>query len=299
MMDNVLTLIGEPKAAALLSDHAAAAAQAIADTGGRAGAQDWLSPGVACDLPFAHDDAKAAADAAAGALSGLPFDIIAQTVSGRRKKLLVADLESTIIENEMLDELAEACGIGNEIAQITARAMAGQLDFEGAIKARVAMLKDLPERALEDSLAAIRFTPGAAALVATMRANGAYCALVSGGFEFFTGWVRNRLGFDTDQANGLEIENGRLTGTVREPILGRDAKREALLRFSANQGIDTSDAITVGDGANDMAMLETAGAGVAFRAKPVVAEAADMRIDHGDLTALLYIQGYRNTEFRA
>ena len=294
-MDNILTLIGEPTDTALTAEDVTNAAAAVREAGGTVGAADWLASGIACDLPF--DGPRDVVGPARAALSGRPVDIVAQPTQGRRKQLLVADMESTIIENEMLDELATVCGIGEAIADITARAMAGELDFEGAIKERVAMLKGLGEGALEDSLGTIRITSGAATLVATMRGSGAYCALVSGGFEFYTGWVRRRLGFDYDQANRLAIEDGALSGGVGEPILGRDAKREALLRLSAERGIQAADAITVGDGANDLAMLETAGMGVAFRAKPIVAERARARIDHGDLTALLYIQGYRREEF--
>lgn len=295
MMDNVLTLIGDPATATLTASDADAATAAIRAQGGQTGIADWLDIGIACDLPF--DGAADAAAAVRDALAGRPVDIVTQNLAGRRKRLLVADMESTIIENEMLDELAAACGIGPAIADITARAMAGELDFEGALRERVGMLKGLPESALEEALATIKIMPGAAALVATMRSKGAYCALVSGGFRFFTGWVRERLGFDYDQANRLEFESGHLSGAVTDPILGRDAKREALLRLCAEQGIAPTAAITVGDGANDLAMLETAGMGVAFHAKPVVAESARVRIDHGDLSALLYIQGYRQDEF--
>ncbi len=298
MMDNVLTLIGDPATISLTPDDARAAADAIAESGARTAEADWLAPEIACDLPFTGGEREPVAAAVRERLTDRPINIVVQAAYGRRKRLLVADMESTIIENEMLDELAAARGIGETIADITARAMAGELDFEGALKARVEMLRGLPANALEESLATIRITPGAATLVATMRANGAYCALVSGGFLFFTGWIRDRLGFDYDQANRLEIDNGNLTGAVTEPILGRDAKRKALLRLAAERGLTPNDAITVGDGANDLAMLETAGMGVAFRAKPIVAERAQARIDHGDLTALLYLQGYRLEEFR-
>jgi phosphoserine phosphatase len=207
-------------------------------------------------------------------------------------------MESTMIENEMLDELAAEVGLGAKIADITARAMAGELDFEGSIIARVAMLEGLEEAALDRALKAIRFTPGAATLVATMRANGAYCALVSGGFEFFTRWVRLRLGFDTDQANKLGIRAGKLSGKLVGPILGREAKRAALARLTTAQGITVAAAIAVGDGANDLDMLIAAGMGVAFRAKPIVANRAAARIDHADLRALLYLQGYRQADLR-
>jgi len=295
MMNNVLTLISDPVAVALTLEDTLAAEMAIKEAGGEVGTAVWLAPGIACDLPF--NAPLNIADGVRKALSGRPLDVVTQPATERRKKLMVADMESTIIENEMLDELAELRGIGKAITDITARAMAGELNFEDAIKARVNMLKGLSESALEDALATIRITPGAATLVATMRSNGAYCALVSGGFEFFTSWVRQRLGFDYDQANHLEIKHGALTGSVREPVLGRNAKHETLLHLSAEHGIDPTKAITVGDGANDLAMLEAAGMGVGFRAKPIVAKQVRVRVDYGDLTALLYIQGYRGTEF--
>lgn len=261
------------------------------------GSADWLAPGHACDVMTAASP-ESAEPSARDILGGAPVDIVVQPVAGRRKRLLVADMESTIIENEMLDELADELGLREEIAAITARAMRGELDFEGAIKARVGMLAGLEIAALERSCAKIRIMPGAAELVATMRADGAYCALVSGGFDFYTGKMRCQLGFDYDQANRLDVAEGRLIGTVGEPILGREAKRAALERLAKAQGIDLGAAITVGDGANDLDMLAAAGMGVSYRAKPIVAEAAKARVDHGDLTALLYIQGYRQADFR-
>ncbi len=297
MMNNVLTLISNPATAALKPEVAKTAAEAIASFGTETGEIVWLAPNVACDLPFNGNSPEKVVEAVRTAIADTPIDTVAQKSSGRRKSLLVADMESTIIENEMLDELAAAQGIGDAIADITARAMAGELNFEGALRARVNMLKGLDEGALEQALSSIRIMPGAATLVSTMRANGAYCALVSGGFRYYTGWVRHQLGFNYDQSNRLEIVDGKLTGNVFDPILGRDAKREALVRLSAGRGITPLAAITVGDGANDLAMLEAAGMGVAFHAKPIVAESARVRIDHGDLTALLYLQGYRLEEF--
>lgn len=297
-MDNVLTLISNPATPAVDPETAQAAATTMAASGAQTGEIVWLARNVACDIPFSGIGSEKAAEALQRVTAGKPIDIVTQSTTGRKKSLLVADMESTIIENEMLDELAAAQGIGNAIADITARAMAGELDFEGALRARVAMLKGLDESALEQALSAIRIMPGAAALVATMRAHGAFCALVSGGFRYYTGWVRRRLGFDYDQSNQLEIVDGTLSGEVLDPILGRDAKREALLRLSAEQGITPAMAITVGDGANDLAMLDAAGLGVAYHAKPIVAESAKVRIDHGDLTALLFMQGYRLDEFR-
>jgi phosphoserine phosphatase len=278
------------------------AADRISDASVRAAEQclattvDWLAKGVAGDLATDLPPPEAE-QRVRGALAGAPVDVVAQAATGRRKRLLVADMESTIIENEMLDELAEELGLRERIAAITARAMRGELDFEGALRERVAMLAGLEIAALERAQEKIRIMPGARALVATMRAGGAYCALVSGGFDYYTAIVRAELGFDYDQANRLGVRDGKLSGEVIPPILGRDAKRAALERLARERGIEVCHAITVGDGANDLDMLAAAGTGVAFRAKPLVAEAARARIDHGDLTALLYIQGYRRDEF--
>ncbi len=219
-----------------------------------------------------------------------------------RKRLLVADMESTIIEQEMLDELADFIGAREKIATITERAMRGELDFEAALKERVALLAGLDASVLDQAAERITVMPGAETLIRTMKANGAYCALVSGGFTVFTERVARRLGFNEHQANVLEIAGGKLTGRVVEPILGREAKRLALLGLTAMLGIDPRETIAVGDGANDLAMLEAAGLGVAFRAKPKVCEAvANMPngavVTRGDLTALLYLQGYAESEF--
>lgn len=240
----------------------------------------------------------------AAALTGAQVDlnVIPDDISLRRKHVLVADMESTIIEQEMLDELGDLIGKRNVIEDITARAMRGELDFESALKERVAMLAGLDARVLDEVAERITLMPGAEALIRTMSAHGAYCALVSGGFTVFTGMIARRLGFDEHQANTLEIIDGRLTGRVVPPILGREAKLAALRRIASECGVDMALTLAVGDGANDLDMLREAGLGVAFRAKPKVREAVAALdngavVTHGDLTALLYLQAYSQADF--
>ena len=295
-MEHVLTVIAPP--ASGLLDRAAldAAREAIRALGALAGSPRWLKEAEAADIPF-EDIAPDAAEAAArAALGDAPVDLVAQAAEGRRKRLLVADMDSTIVVGETLDELAAHAGLKERIAAITARAMNGELDFAEALRERVAMLAGLPESALAAVHRRLAFMPGAATLVATMRAHGAYAALVSGGFRFFTSRVAAALGFDLDQGNELEIDGAALTGRVVEPILDKDAKLATLRRLAAAQGLPLSAALTVGDGANDLPMLQAAGLGVAFRAKPSVAAAARARVTHGDLTALLWAQGYTEAE---
>jgi phosphoserine phosphatase len=256
----------------------------------------WLSPGEACDLPMTGDEAAALA-AARSAFADAPVDVNLVPTAGRRKRLLIADMESTLIRNEMLDELAQTIGIGDKVAAITARTMNGELDFTASLRARVALFKGLPATRLDEVAGRIVEMPGAATLIATMRANGAHTAIVSGGFTCFTGMVRARLGADRDAGNVLDIADGALLGTVREPILDAAGKAAALTRFAADQSIDVAAAIATGDGANDLAMLGLAGMGVAFRAKPRVAAAARTVVTHGDLTALLFLQGYPREAF--
>jgi phosphoserine phosphatase len=294
-MQQVLTLVAPPDAP-LSPAETAAARDALEALGAPTLAADWLAPGLAADIPFDDLDPEQAGAAARGVLSG-PRDVIAQHAAGRRKRLLVADMDSTIVTSETLDELAAFAGLKEKIAAITARAMNGELDFAAALRERVAMLKGLSADALERTWAATQLTPGAQTLVATMRAHGAFCALVSGGFTFFTGRVRALVGFDLDQANVLQLAEGKLAGTVAEPILDRQAKLATLRRLAAERGLSLAEACTVGDGANDLPMLQAAGLGVAFRAKPSVAAAARVRVDHGDLTALLFAQGFRAAEF--
>lgn len=296
-MSHVLSLIGAPGAHSL--DQALAARLAATLPG--AGRPHWLGPGEACDIPFAPDaaaDPGAIADAARAQLEGAPVDANVLPAEGRAKALLVADMDSTIIEQECIDEIADFAGLKPAVAAITERAMRGELEFEAALRERVGLLKGLEEAVLQQVFdERLTFTPGGHTLIATMRAHGAYCVLVSGGFSFFTSRVADHVGFHVQQANTLGVTQGRLSGLVGEPILGRDAKLEALRRHRAELGLRPEDTIAVGDGANDLAMIQEAGLGVAFHAKPIVAEQARARIEHGDLTALLYLQGYARDAF--
>lgn len=294
-MANVLTLIAPP--GALPTAAPGQVREALHRLGATAGTPDWLAPETAADLPFealAAEQAVAAARAALG--PGAAVDLIAQPAEGRRKRLLLADMDSTIVTTETLDELAAFAGLKERIATITARAMNGELDFRAALRERVGMLAGLPVEALERTWEATALMPGAAALVRTMRDHGAHCVLVSGGFTFFTGRVADRVGFHAHHSNTLEIAEGRLTGKVAEPILDKDAKLATLKSLAAEHGLPLAATLAVGDGANDLPMLQAAGLGVAFRAKPVVAAAARARVEHADLTALLYAQGYRAGE---
>ena len=227
----------------------------------------------------------------------MPLDIAIQPAEDRKKKLIICDMDSTIIEQECIDELADAAGVRGEVSEITARAMRGEIAFEAALKARVALLKGLPESMLQKVWEEqITFTDGAKELIATMKANDAHCALVSGGFTFFTGKVAEALGFDAPYANELITENGVLTGEVAEPILGKDSKVATLAQLMHSQRLSPRLVITVGDGANDIPMLCAAGLGIALHGKPKVREAADICIDYGDLRNLLYLQGYSDDE---
>jgi phosphoserine phosphatase len=285
---NVLVLISDPARPAVTDTVVSAATEALKSGGATVGSPDWLDKGIACDLPF---------DGPAAPVSLPGVDGVALPAAGRRKKLLVADMESTMIHNEMLDELADFLGLREKIAGITARAMNGEIDFAGALEERVGLLKGLPVGKLDEAATRIRYMPGSATLIATLRKNGAYCALVSGGFTYFTTMVRKALGFDLDAANVLEHDGTSLAGTVAHPILGKEAKLTTLQRLAAERGLIEADTVSVGDGANDLPMLKAAGLGVAFHAKPAVAAEVPARIDHGDLTALLYLQGYRRSEF--
>ena len=293
-MDYVATLIVPRGQVAVLDPAAAGLARAIG-----AGTPSILAPGEAADLFFASaEPVESLRTRIQAEVASAPIDVVVQSAAHRKKKLLVADMDSTIIGQECIDELADFAGLKDKVAAITERAMRGEIEFEPALRERVALLEGLPvatiARVIEER---IRLTPGAKALIWTMRANGARTILVSGGFTAFTDTIARRVGFDESHANRLEVDGDRLAGTVAEPILGRAAKlatlEEAIIRFN----LAVEDTLAVGDGANDLAMIHRAGLGVAFHAKPKVAEAAAARINHGDLTALLYLQGYKKTEF--
>jgi phosphoserine phosphatase len=258
----------------------------------------WLDPGVAAEfsVPVMPENRWQVWQD----MQSLKVDLVVQPTEGRRKRLLLADMDSTMIRQECIDELADEAGVGAYVAGITARAMNGELDFEAALKERVGLLKGLPEAVIERVYRdRITFMPGGRNLIATMKANGGHAALVSGGFTAFTARVAKALGFDENRANTLHAEDGKLTGTVAEPILGKQAKLDALEQISARLGLDMGETMAVGDGANDLAMLNRAGAGVALHAKPSVAAQCDIRVNHGDLTALLFIQGYAREDFVA
>ena len=262
------------------------------------GAADWLAPDVAAEFPLERmpDNLWEVWES----LQALGVDLAVQPAEGRRKRLLVADMDSTMIGQECIDELAAEAGAGPRVAAITARAMNGELDFEGALRERVALLAGLPEAVIDKVLAErITYTPGGRALIDTMKAHGGHSLLVSGGFTAFAAPIGTHLGFDEVRANALLAEGGRLTGRVAEPILGREAKMTALAEVSARLGLGHDAVVAVGDGANDLGMLGMAGMGVALHAKPVVAAQCKVRVNHGDLTALLYLQGYAATDIVA
>ncbi|WP_313593449.1 phosphoserine phosphatase SerB [Agrobacterium cavarae] len=290
----VATLIANPSNPVLGPALGETAAQAVGASG-----LYWLADGIACDIVLPQGaDAEAARKTLFSTIAGLPIDIVIQDQDTRRKKILIADMDSTMIGQECIDELAAEVGLKDKVSAITARAMNGEIAFEPALRERVALLKGLPVSVIDEVIEKrITLTPGGKELVATMRAKGYYTALVSGGFTVFTTRVADMIGFQENRANILGERDGQLDGTVAEPILGKQAKVDALIDIADTLGISPEDALAVGDGANDLGMLHLAGSGVALHAKPAVAAEAKIRIDHGDLTALLYLQGYRKSDF--
>ncbi len=287
----IATLLTDPSRSIL--DRATVEALRNAWGGGDA---TWLQPGVAAE--FGVEAMPSNRWEVWAGMQQMGIDLVVQVAAGRRKRLLIADMDSTMIQQECIDELADEAGVWAQVSAITARAMNGELDFEDALRERVGLLGGLPETVIASVLRdRITLMPGGPALLATMKANGGYAALVSGGFTSFTTAIAARLGFDENRANTLLVEGGVLTGKVADPILGKAAKLAALEDISARLGITPADAMAVGDGANDLAMLNRAGAGVALHAKPSVAVQCDIRVNHGDLTALLFMQGYTREEF--
>ena len=295
-MTHVATLVSNPARPAL-DDAAIALAVGVLAT-----AQDVrvLDPGLATDLLFnpGGADDKAVAERLRTALNGLPVDVVVQPLAARRKRLFVADMDSTMIGQECIDELADYVGLKAHVSAITERAMRGEIAFEPALRERVALLKGLSIAVVDEVIEQrITPTPGGRTLLATMRANGAHSCLVSGGFTLFTSRVAAMIGFDEHRGNTLIVENGKLAGRVTEPVLGRDAKLATLIELRQRLGLAPQETLAAGDGANDIPMLQAADFGVAYHAKPAVAAAAHARIDHGDLTALLYCQGYARADF--
>jgi phosphoserine phosphatase len=297
LKSHVATFLSDPARPALTEALLNAARTLLPD----AAAPVWLADGIAADISFdaANPALRPLADQVRAQL-GAHIDVVIQSVQDRRKKLYLTDMDSTVIEQECIDELADFAGLKEHVATITERAMNGEIAFEPALRERVALLKDLPVSVVDEVIEKrITLMPGGKTLVATLRKNGVHTCLVSGGFTVFTGRIAKMLGFDEHRGNVLVIENGKLAGRVEEPILGKEAKLATLRELTAQLGLRPEDSLVSGDGANDMPMIEAAGLGIAFRAKPVVAAAAPAHIDHGDLTALLYVQGYRREEFAA
>ena len=296
-MTHVATLISNPERRTVVT----ALVDAVRSELPGAGKPQWLAENIAADIPFTPPP-----DADNRALAGMlrerfpdGIDIVVQPEAGRRKALFLADMDSTMIQQECIDELADFVNLKSHVAAITERAMRGEIAFEPALRERVALLKGLPATVIEEVIRdRIRLTPGARLLVMTMRAYGAYTCLVSGGFKSFTDRIASMIGFHENRSNMLEVDpDGKLSGLVREPIFGRDAKLQTLLELRQQRSIAKEATLVTGDGANDLSMIQEAGLGVAYHAKPAVADAAQARIDHGDLTALLYLQGYKREEF--
>jgi phosphoserine phosphatase len=294
-MSLVATLICNPADSEIESTTIEAARAALPSPESAA----WLHEGVAADICFSSPEKpRAISDRLREALGQWRVDVVVQPQLDRRKRLLLADMDSTMIGQECIDELADFAGLKAHVSAITERAMRGEISFEPALRERVALLKGLPVAVIDEVIKSrITLTPGAVELVRTMRAHGAYTCLVSGGFTLFTTRIAAMIGFEENRANELLVAGDKLTGTVAEPILGREAKLATLVELRESFDFDNLDTLAIGDGANDLSMIEKAGIGVAYHAKPAVAAAAAVRIDHGDLTAVLYAQGYKRSEF--
>ncbi len=295
MTSYVLTLIGSINSAPLEPVHVTRVRQCLATTG----KEDWLEENEACDLFIESTlPATGIADQARKALSGTALDMVCSSVEGRRKKLLICDMDSTVIDQECIDELGDAIGLGSRIREITADVVNGDISFSDALRERLALMKGM-DRSLLETVYEKRITlkPGARTLVQTMRRHGAFCVLVSGGFSFFTSRIAERIGFHDHQGNELVFADGKLTGEVQEPILGRSAKLNSLMKLCDDKGLEPGDVLAAGDGANDIEMIKAAGLGVAFHGSDSVRDEANACIDHGDLTALLYVQGFRKSQF--
>ena len=297
-MKLVVTLITSPERANITHRHIDQARTILSKAGCDSKAPFWLAENISCDIEFDDTDTSRSLKFLQEEMKESEIDIVVQSQENRRKRLLLADMDSTIVVGETLDELAYYAGLKDQVAAITERAMRGEIDFKSALRERVSMLRGLPTDALNKALGNTKLTEGASTLVKTMRANGAYTVLVSGGFSFFTETIAKMAGFNEDRANKMIIQHGALTGEIAEPILDRDAKLETLKTISKEKKIPLIDTMAIGDGANDLPMIMKAGIGVAFNAKPIVEEKAPTAIRYGDLTALLYIQGYRRNEFR-
>ncbi len=297
-MKLVVTLITSPERANITHRHIDQARTILSKAGCDSKAPFWLAENISCDIEFDDTDTSRSLKFLQEEMKESEIDIVVQSQENRRKRLLLADMDSTIVVGETLDELAYYAGLKDQVAAITERAMRGEIDFKNALRERVSMLRGLPTDALNKALGNTKLTEGASTLVKTMRANGAYTVLVSGGFSFFTETIAKMAGFNEDRANKMIIQHGALTGEIAEPILDRDAKLETLKTISKEKKIPLIDTMAIGDGANDLPMIMKAGIGVAFNAKPIVEEKAPTAIRYGDLTALLYIQGYRRNEFR-
>jgi len=297
---HVITLIGDPNITPLAPAVIDAARSAISAIGGKTGDVGWLSDEKACDLPTEAIDPRDAVPAVQAAMDGLPIDVVGQEIKHRRKKLLVADMDSTIIQQECIDEIADFVGCRAEVSAITERAMKGEMDFPEAVRARAQMFAGLDAEVLERAYRErITLTPGAESLVRVMRKSGAVTALVSGGFTQFTSHVAARTGFNHHHGNELEINAGKLTGKAVEPIKGGESKVQLLKHYCRELGITPAQTLAVGDGANDIPMIKVAGLGVAFHGKPSVTAAAAAQIKFGDLTALLFVQGFCDSEINA